>query len=214
VRDTGIGMAADVLPQLFQRFTQADSRTARRYGGSGLGLAISRELVHLMGGRIAVETDLGVGSTFRVWIPMAHSPVAALEATDTVFDAPADLQGGLRVLVAEDNEVNQLVIRALLDQMGHASDVVGNGAEAVRLVQDRPYDLVLMDIQMPDMDGEEATRVIRALDGAMAGVPIIAITANAMVADREACLAAGMNGYVSKPVNAKQLAAAISRVVA
>ena len=211
VRDTGIGIDADSLPRLFQRFTQADSGTARRYGGSGLGLAICREIIDLMGGRISVETDLGKGSTFRVSVPLARSALP-VETQDTLADVPLDMAGGLRVLVAEDNEVNQIVIRALLEQMGHHADIVDNGLDVVERVQGGHYDLVLMDIQMPGMDGETAARRIRELPGAAGRLPIVALTANAMVADREAYLAAGMNDYVSKPVSAKRLAAAIGRV--
>jgi CheY-like chemotaxis protein len=120
--------------------------------------------------------------------------------------------GGLRILVAEDNGVNQILIKAILDQMGHYSDIVANGIEAVQQVQSTHYDLVLMDIQMPEMDGEAATRAIRALPDGVASIPIIAMTANAMVEHREAYLATGMDDYVSKPINAKALAAAIARV--
>ncbi len=213
VRDTGVGIAAERIPQLFGRFVPASSRTARRHEGSGLGLAISREIIDLMGGRISVETDLGVGSTFRVWVPLVRG-TARVEAADGASHAPAEAAHGLRVLVAEDNEVNQVVVRALLEQMGHTSEIVGNGAEVVRRVQEGSYDVVLMDIQMPDMDGETATREIRALEGAAASIPIIALTANAMVADRDSYLAAGMDDYVAKPINVRQLAAAISRVMA
>ena len=211
VRDTGIGIDADSLPRLFQRFTQADSGTARRYGGSGLGLAICREIVDLMGGRISVETDLGKGSTFRISVPLARASLPA-EAQDTLAEVPSDMAGGLRVLVAEDNEVNQIVIRALLEQMGHHVDIVDNGLDVVERVQSGHHDLVLMDIQMPGMDGETAARRIRELPGAAGRLPIVALTANAMAAEREAYLAAGMNDYVSKPVSAKRLAAAIARV--
>ena len=213
VRDTGIGIAADVLPRLFERFTQADNSTARRYEGSGLGLAICREIVDLMGGRIAVETDLGVGSSFRVSLPLARGQTLP-DTADTTLHAAHDMQAGLRVLVAEDNEVNQIVIRATLEQMGYFCEVVSDGLEAVQQVYRGGFDVVLMDIQMPGMDGQAATRRIRALDGAAGDIPIIALTANAMVADRESYLAAGMNGYVSKPISAKQLHAAIAQAVA
>ena len=213
VRDTGIGIAADVLPRLFERFTQADNSTARRYEGSGLGLAICREIVDLMGGRIAVETDLGVGSSFRVSLPLARGQTLP-DTADTTLHAAHDMQAGLRVLVAEDNEVNQIVIRATLEQMGYFCEVVSDGLEAVQQVHRGGFDVVLMDIQMPGMDGQAATRRIRALDGAAGHIPIIALTANAMVADRESYLAAGMNGYVSKPISAKQLHAAIAQAVA
>jgi signal transduction histidine kinase/ActR/RegA family two-component response regulator len=213
VRDTGIGLAPEAIPHLFERFTQADSTTARRYGGSGLGLAISREIVSLMGGSISVESDVGVGSCFRVTVPMARGDLASLTAVepdpDHANNGPAS---GLRVLVAEDNGVNQILISAILDHMGHYCDLVANGFEAVRQIQAAHYDLVLMDIQMPEMDGEAATRAIRALPGRVARIPIIALTANAMVEHRATYLAAGMDDYVSKPINTKQLSAAISRL--
>ena len=212
VSDTGIGIPADALPKLFDRFTQADATTARRYGGSGLGLAISREIVDLMGGTIRVESRVAVGSVFRVEIPMACGDGARLAAAHSDLGALPGAPGNLRILVAEDNGVNQILIKAILDQMGHFSDIVANGIEAVRQVQAAHYDLVLMDIQMPEMDGEAATRAIRGLSNRVAAIPIVAMTANAMVEHREAYLASGMDDYVSKPINSRQLAAAIARV--
>ncbi len=213
VSDSGIGIAPDALPKLFDRFTQADSTTARRYGGSGLGLAISREIVDLMGGSIKVDSRVGIGSTFRVVIPMACGDSARLaEANSELGALPGAGSSNLRILVAEDNGVNQILIKAILDQMGHFSDIVANGIEAVRQVQAAHYDLVLMDIQMPEMDGEAATRAIRSLANRVAAIPIVAMTANAMVEHREAYLASGMDDYVSKPINSRQLAAAIARV--
>ncbi|HEX6703243.1 MAG TPA: ATP-binding protein [Albitalea sp.] len=213
VRDTGIGIAPDAMPKLFDRFMQADATTARRYGGTGLGLAISREIVDLMGGRIEVDSAVGVGSTFRVVVPMARGDAERLAAAESTLHAASEM-GGLRILVAEDNGVNQILIKAILDQMGHYSDIVANGIEAVRQVQAGHYDLVLMDIQMPEMDGEAATRAIRSLENGVSGIPIIAMTANAMVEHREAYLASGMDDYVSKPISSKALAAAIARVTA
>jgi signal transduction histidine kinase/ActR/RegA family two-component response regulator len=210
VRDTGIGIAPDAMPKLFDRFMQADSTTSRRYGGTGLGLAISREIVDLMGGRIEVDSAVGVGSTFRVVVPMARGDVERLAAAESTMHAAG--MGGLRILVAEDNGVNQILIKAILDQMGHFSDIVANGIEVVEQVQKGKYDLVLMDIQMPEMDGEAATRAIRSLPNGVASIPIIAMTANAMVEHRAAYLAGGMDDYVSKPISSKALAAAIARV--
>jgi signal transduction histidine kinase/ActR/RegA family two-component response regulator len=213
VSDTGIGIAPDALPKLFDRFTQADSTTARRYGGSGLGLAISREIVDLMDGSITVQSRVGVGSSFRVEVTMACGDSARLAEAHSELGA---LRGAgsanLRILVAEDNGVNQILIKAILDQMGHFSDIVANGIEVVRQVQAAHYDLVLMDIQMPEMDGEAATRAIRGLTSRVCAIPIVAMTANAMVEHREAYLASGMDDYVSKPINSRQLAAAIARV--
>ncbi len=211
VRDTGIGIAPDVLPRLFERFTQADSSTARRYGGSGLGLAISREIVGLMGGRVSVETNVGVGSTFRITLPLALGDSRRVASDDTQLEVPADM-AALRVLVAEDNPVNQVVVSAMLEKLGHSCDIVPNGRDAIEQVQAVHYDVVLMDIQMPEMDGVTAARGIRALPGPAARTPIIALTANAMVEDRNTYLGAGMDDYVSKPVNSKQLSAALQRV--
>ena len=212
VRDTGIGIPPEAMSKLFERFVQADATTARRYGGTGLGLAISREIVALMGGRIAIQSAVGLGSTFTVILPLARGELDQLKTAESTISGTADL-GGLRILVAEDNSVNQILIKALLDEMGHFSDIVSNGLEAVEQVQRLPYDLVLMDIQMPDMDGEAATRAIRELGGSVASIPIVAMTANAMVEDRAAYLSVGMNDYVSKPVNSRMLQAAIMRII-
>ncbi len=213
VRDTGIGISADALPSLFERFRQADSGIARRFGGSGLGLAISRGLIDLMGGRIDVDTRLGEGSTFRVSLslPRGHSAVVQ---SDTGFDAPIDMaRGGLHVLVAEDNEVNQSVVRAMLTHMGHRCEMASDGLEAVSMAATRRFDLVLMDIQMPNLDGLAATRRIRAMRNGGEDVPIIALTANAMVEDRAAYIEAGMNDHVSKPVDTRELSETIERVM-
>jgi signal transduction histidine kinase/CheY-like chemotaxis protein len=212
VEDTGIGIAASAMPTLFDRFTQADSTTMRRYGGSGLGLAITREIVQLMGGTISTTSTPGVGSRFVVDIPSRHverdaSP-SAVESTGHA--APA--RPALRILVAEDNDVNQILIDALLARMGHVVHLVANGQLAVEAVRRGDYDAVLMDLQMPGMDGMEATQAIRALGDARAAVPIIAMTANAFEEDRRACLAAGMDDYVAKPIDVEQLAQAIERV--
>jgi len=215
VRDTGIGIAADALPTLFERFRQADSGIARRYGGSGLGLAISRGLVDLMGGRIDVETELGRGSAFRVTLDLRRGHSVKLVGVDTSFDAAPDILGsGLHILVAEDNEVNQHVIRAMLANIGHSCEVARDGLEAVTMVTAGHFDLVLMDIQMPNLDGLAATRRIRALGTSVAQIPIIALTANAMVEDREAYIEAGMNDHVAKPIELKELARAIARAIA
>ncbi|MBI5269096.1 MAG: response regulator [Burkholderiales bacterium] len=216
VRDTGMGIDADTLPRLFRHFTQGDSSTARRHGGSGLGLAISQEIIELMKGRIEVQSTPGAGSTFTVSLPLEVVQPAAPAGSDAAPDrgdsprAPAG-QTPCRILVAEDNGVNQILIKAMLDHLGHYSDIVADGFEAVRQVQAAQYDLVLMDIQMPGMDGEAATRAIRALNATVARIPIIAMTANAMVEERAAYLAAGMNDHVAKPLDLARLAEVIGR---
>ncbi|MBQ0961679.1 response regulator [Ideonella sp. 4Y11] len=210
VRDTGIGIAPELLPRLFTRFMQGDSGAARRYGGSGLGLAISREIVHLMGGRIDVQSAPGVGSCFTVLLPLQR----AADAPETPAAGAAGAavpRPPLRILVAEDNAVNQILIQAMLDQLGHECTLVADGMAALRQVQLEPYDLVLMDVQMPLMDGESATRAIRSLPGPLSRIPIVAMTANAMVEDRASHLAAGMDDHVSKPLDLGLLAAAIER---
>jgi signal transduction histidine kinase len=212
VSDTGIGIPSEALPTLFERFRQADTGITRKYGGSGLGLAISRGLVELMGGRIEVLTELGRGSTFTAAVPLRLGHALA-PAADTQIEPPSDLDAGLRVLVAEDNEVNQLVVGAMLSQMGHTFDIARNGHEAVAQVAAVHYDVVLMDIQMPELDGMSATRRIRALDSSASHVPIIAVTANAMMEDREAYVEAGMDDHVFKPLDAKDLERAIARVL-
>ncbi|HEX5686958.1 MAG TPA: ATP-binding protein [Ideonella sp.] len=219
VRDTGIGIDADTLPRLFRHFSQGDSSTARRHGGSGLGLAISQEIVELMNGHIDVHSTPGQGSTFSISLPLevVQQPMPALSSGGPdpspapAAEAPAP-QAARRILVAEDNGVNQILIKAMLDHLGHFSDIVADGFEAVRQVQAADYDLVLMDIQMPGMDGEAATRAIRSLPGDVSRIPIIAMTANAMVEERAAYLAAGMNDHVAKPLDLGRLAAVISRV--
>ncbi len=211
VSDTGIGIAASAMPTLFDRFTQADSTTMRRYGGSGLGLAITREIVQLMGGTIATTSVPGEGSRFVVTIPsrfVDRGELAPLAAGAAQAEPPRQ---PLRILVAEDNDVNQILINAVLARMGHRVHLVANGQQAVEAVRRGDYDLVLMDLQMPAMDGMEATQAIRALDGPQASVRIIAMTANAFDEDRQACLAAGMDDYVAKPIDMEELAHAIAR---
>jgi len=199
VRDTGIGVTADQKPRLFQTFEQADGSITRRFGGTGLGLAICRQLIELMGGRIGVADNPGGGSVF--WFELDVEGVRgdvdavgpAAETSVAVIDRAA------RVLVVEDNDVNAILALEILTQAAVDAHRVVNGAEAVEAVQVQEFDAILMDVQMPVMDGLEATRRIRALGGRNAATPIIALTANAMAGDEAACRAAGMDAFISKP---------------
>ena len=211
VSDTGIGIPASAMPTLFDRFTQADSTTMRRYGGSGLGLAITREIVQLMGGTIETSSTPGEGSSFVVMVPSRLAEQAGNGAPRLEGGGGPAPRPMLRILVAEDNDVNQLLINAVLGRMGHGVHVVGDGRQAVEAVRVGDYDVVLMDLQMPEMDGMEATQAIRALDGQRGRVPIIAMTANAFDEDRQACLGAGMDDYVAKPIDIDKLAQALAR---
>ena len=216
VIDTGIGIAPDVMPKLFNRFTQADSSTTRQFGGTGLGLAITRRLVELMGGQVGVDSELGKGSCFWCSIPL---PNIAGE-----LDAPSESKineslvycdlHGRSVLVAEDEAVNLMILMRQLQKHNCVVTHVATGSAAVELCRQRPFDLILMDGMMPEMDGYEATRQIRALPQAWTSrVPIIALTANAMDGDREECFLAGMTDYVSKPINFQAFNAALQRAI-
>jgi signal transduction histidine kinase/ActR/RegA family two-component response regulator len=211
VSDTGIGIPDSAMPTLFDRFTQADSTTMRRYGGSGLGLAITREIVQMMDGTITTTSTPGLGSRFTIAIPSRFVERAELAPASAEAALAAPTRPPLRILVAEDNDVNQILINAVLARMGHRVHLVANGQLAVEAVRRGDYDLVLMDLQMPGMDGMEATQAIRALGGAFASLPIVAMTANAFEEDRQACLAAGMDDYVAKPIDVERLAQAIAR---
>ena len=215
VTDTGIGIAEDVQPRLFSSFTQADGSTTRKYGGTGLGLAISKSLAELMGGEIGFESIPGQGSTFWFTVRSAKGDPQAIEAGNGAalpeHAAAPDSGRSLHILVAEDNNINQKLLSMLLAKTGHRVDMVGNGIEAVAAVMRVPYDLVLMDVQMPEMDGITATQKIRELPGEAGTIPIIALTANAMTGDREKYLDAGMTGYVSKPISPPALFAEMAK---
>ncbi len=207
VADTGIGIAGEQLTKVFEPFYQADSANSRRYGGTGLGLSLCRQFVRLLGGQINVSSALGEGSKFAFELTCqlaADEPVA-------VESMQQDLVG-LHVLLVEDNIVNQKVAKKLLERLGCSVHVANNGLEAVEWLLEQRCDVVLMDCQMPVMDGLEATRRIRTFAKPGAEVPIIAVTANAMAGDREMCIAAGMDDYVPKPIRAEQLAGAIGRL--
>ena len=210
VEDSGIGMDTDTIARLFQPFTQADVSTTRQYGGTGLGLAISRRLAELMGGRIGVDSKPGIGSRFWLDIPFELVAERPPVITRPVLRLPEQKAMRGRVLVAEDNTVNQLVASEMLKRLGCRVDVVGNGEEAVEAVRRLPYDLVFLDCHMPDLDGFDACRQIRGqpLDRHL---PIIAMTASALQGDREKCLSAGMDDYLPKPVRLGDLQAAVDK---
>ncbi len=208
VSDTGIGIAPADQARLFTRFTQADSSAARRYQGTGLGLAISRELARLMGGDIALDSQPGSGSTFTLRLPLQPVLLPAAPAPAPCTPAPAPA----RLLLVEDNEVNRLVAQGLLAGLGyHAVDVAEDGLQALEACAAAPYDLVLMDCQMPGMDGFQATAALRARGLRM---PIVALTAHAMAGDRDRCLQAGMDDYLTKPVEPRLLGEKLARWLA
>ncbi|HQT55151.1 MAG TPA: ATP-binding protein, partial [Phenylobacterium sp.] len=217
VRDTGIGISAAKLGELFQKFTQADPSITRKFGGTGLGLAISQELARLMGGEITLESEEGAGSTFTARLPLARlegraTAAPGAERPDDIELAAAD---DLRILVAEDNPVNRIVIQAILEQAGVTPVVVTDGQEAVEAWRTGTWDLILMDVQMPVMDGITATRLIRQEEGGRTGAPtpILALTANVMTHQQDAYREAGMDGAVAKPIDPAKLFAAMDAVL-
>ena len=219
VSDTGIGIEADRIGTLFNEFTQADNSISRRFGGTGLGLAISKRLIDQMGGTIIVESQLGEGTVFRVrlTLPVVEQPLeepARQTSEVTAFTAALGQLGRTaRVLFAEDNPTNQFVARELLKDLDIQVDMAGDGLEAVDAASRFAYDVICMDMQMPEMDGLAATRLIRARGGKLATIPIIALTANAFPEDVRACLDAGMNQFVAKPVSREVLLAALRRAL-
>ncbi len=214
VRDSGFGIPKNVMSRMFQIFSQVDSSTARRFGGSGLGLSISKKLVELMGGSIGVESTENQGSMF--WFTAAFRiGKASLEVDleqDIVIQTTDSNAKRKRILVAEDNVVNQIITVKMLEKLGYRADVVANGRGVLDALRDIPYDLILMDCQMPEMDGYESTRLIRASKTlGCNNILILAMTANAMKEDSDRCIQAGMNGYISKPITAKNLGIIISK---
>ena len=221
VTDSGMGIAADQIERLFERFVQADASTTRRFGGTGLGLAICRELCRAMGGEITVSSELGRGSCFAMEAPLA--PCAGVESVRRIERESVQLFGEaqladrqLRILAAEDNPVNQLVLRTLLNQAGFEPELVSNGEEAIAAWRRDVWDVILMDVQMPVMDGITATEHIRRLEreSARVATPIIALTANIMMHQVDGYLAAGMSGFVAKPIEVGRLFEAIAEAVA
>ena len=207
IRDTGIGIPPDRIGQIFEAFTQADNSTTRQFGGTGLGLSITRRLVELQGGQIGVTSQPGAGSEFHFTLPLRAAEPAA-SATPPAMASAADAgPGNQQLLLVEDNPVNQKLALVLLQRRGYRVDVANNGAEAVAAWQRGGYALILMDMQMPEMSGVEAAEIIRATEirESLPRTPIVAMTANAMDEDRERCVAAGMDDYLSKPINADKL---------
>ena len=231
VADTGIGIALEKQTDIFNAFTQADGTITRRYGGSGLGLSISKKLVEMMGGHIWVQSELKQGSSFHFTAPLTaeapperserearaascaspalRDPVEVREPVPQLRSPAAAVVAGkalpqprpLKILLAEDNPVNQKVAVRLLSHQGHSIQIASSGRQALDILEDARFDVVLMDVQMPDLDGFEATRMIRRREQKKGGhIPIIAMTACAMIGDREKCLEAGMDDYISKPI--------------
>ncbi|MBZ5727705.1 MAG: response regulator [Acidobacteriia bacterium] len=208
VSDTGVGIAPDKMRVLFTKFTQLDTSSSRKYEGTGLGLAISKKLVELMGGSIGVRSELGKGSTFWLELPL---PIDQASPAPTAEPQGAVLLPHLRVLVAEDNAVNQRLAVRMLEKMQIRADVASNGREAVEMFELLPYDLILMDCQMPEMSGYEAARAIRRREPPGSHVSIVALTAEALSGSRERCLSHGMDDFLSKPIQLAALAAAVQK---
>ena len=213
VADSGIGIPEDKQKLVFEAFRQADSTTVRRYGGSGLGLAICSRLVALMGGRIQLVSKPGEGSTFSFTVPASEVAPDEVprDAPPQSLDCETPAARSLRVLVADDNIVNQRLISRVLEKCGHRVALVGNGSEAVDAARGGAFDVILMDVEMPEMDGFAATSLIRSAEAGARRVPIVAMTAHAMSGDRERCLQAGMDDYLSKPIAARDLEAMLCR---
>jgi CheY-like chemotaxis protein len=206
VEDTGIGVDATAGERLFRSFSQADASTTRRFGGTGLGLAIVRNLASLMGGEAGFENRAGGGSRFyfEAELPAAEEAQRPV-SREKLAARPA------RILLAEDDKVNSLIALAFLRQAGHEVDVARDGQEAVEACRRSAYDLVLMDCQMPNLDGFEATREIRRREGEARRLPVVALTASSLAGDREKCLAAGMDDHLGKPIDPEELAATLAR---
>ncbi|PAU95562.1 hybrid sensor histidine kinase/response regulator [Aliifodinibius salipaludis] len=216
VSDTGIGIPEEKQSQIFSSFSQGDSSTTRKFGGTGLGLAICRQLADLMDAEVGLESEEGKGSSFYFTVPLEK--VAADKRTDSDSQSEENqvesIGKSLRILVAEDNKVNQMVTTKMLEKEGFVIDIVETGTEAIEYLEQNEYDLILMDVQMPEMDGYEATKKIRTMEKRTnKHIPVIALTASAMEKDRELCLQAGMDDYIAKPVDKQDLIKTIKKVI-
>ena len=223
VQDSGIGIPSDRVDALFKPFSQVDGSHTRKYGGTGLGLAICKEFINLMGGDIGVESTKNVGSKFYFTMKFELGDKDKVVRPDTYFDSASgtetmkkesagsavkitkEMRGEFKILLAEDNFINQKVALRILSEVGYKADAVVNGAEAVKAVEEGNYDVILMDVQMPEMDGMTATKIIRSFKTEKKNIPIIAITAHALMGDKEKCIEAGMNDYLSKPIRSEIL---------
>jgi signal transduction histidine kinase/ActR/RegA family two-component response regulator len=210
--DTGVGIEKEAQEKLFGDFVQADASISRKHQGTGLGLSICKRLLELMGGQIGIESAPGKGSTFWFTLPYEALP-DDVEIIDHLSIKSRKYRGAraLSILVAEDNEINQTIIKAILDQMGHDATFANNGAEAVEIVKSQDFDLILMDVRMPELSGPDATKQIRMLSGFKGQIPIIALTADVMADNRKSYFEAGMNDLVAKPIDTEELALAINK---
>jgi CheY-like chemotaxis protein len=211
VRDTGPGIPADQLDEVFERFRQGDGSSTRKHGGTGLGLSISKELVQLMGGAFGVESQVGAGSTFWFELPLRFARPARGES-ESASEGAESLLRGLRALVAEDNDMNQILIKEVLNAFGMTSHVVDNGKLALQSLDEGAFDIILMDIQMPEMNGDVAIQTIRNSGKPFAEIPIIVVTAAAMKGMEERYLDVGANAVIPKPIDIAALRSAIARV--
>lgn len=206
--DTGIGIPKASLGTMFRAFSQVDASTTRKFGGTGLGLSISKQLVEMMNGSIGVDSEEKKGSVFWFSLPLPKGKVPDVSQKIET----RQVHQRLRILVAEDNNVNQMIVKVMLEKLGHVLTIVGNGKEAIEALKLAPYDVVMMDCQMPEMDGYEATQFIRQAEESWKKIHIIAMTANAMSGDREKCLAVGMTDYLSKPLKKEEIIRALNAV--